>query len=151
MKRQPSTTIYSCAISVPMHWVRANQLGILLSIIVTVVTQQYWVLAIPLAVQLISRQFGIKYNAFVRLFAPWLPASEHTEERVLLRFNNLLAILFMSGSLITFALGAAVIGYIFLGMLTIAVVMALSGFCLGCFMYFQWRQFLARRRMNQKA
>ncbi|GLX67211.1 DUF4395 domain-containing protein [Paenibacillus glycanilyticus] len=137
---------YECIDEVPLHRVRGNQLGILLSIIATVLTQSWWILALPLAVQLISRTYGVKYNLFVRLFSPLLPVSQRTEARELLRFNNLLAIMFLAVTLAAHYLGLAVLSYIALGMLTAAVVAALSGFCLGCFMYFQYKQYRLRHR-----
>lgn len=136
---------YDCSVEVPLHWVRGNQLGILLSVVVAIGFDVLWILALPLAVQIISRTFGIRYNVFVRVFALLLPASSRTESRELLRFNQLLAILFLVGALTAHALNVAIVSYVFVGMLTAAVVLALSGFCLGCFMYFQWKQFRARR------
>ncbi len=135
-----------CTDEVPMHWVRANQSGILVSIIVSVLTASPWVLTIPLFVQLCGRFFGVRKNAFVRLIAPMLPPSLKTESRVLLRFNNLLAIIFLVCILGSYSLGMIISAYVFTAMLTTAVVLALSGFCLGCFMYFQWKQFRARQR-----
>ena len=142
MKR---TSPFDCVDDVPLHWVRANQTGILLCVIASVATQQPWVLLVALIVQLMTRWLGIKYNVFVRLFAPLLPKSLRTESRELLRFNNLLAILFLCVTLIASALGWTILAYVSLAMLTVAVVLALSGFCLGCFMYFQWKQFRSRR------
>jgi len=137
---------FDCADEVPLHWVRGNQIGILISVVVWALTQQPWVLAVPLAVQLVGRTAGVKYNAFVRLLAPLLPASKKTESRELLRFNNLLAILFLAVALAALLAGMQTVAYVFLAMLTVAVVAALSGFCVGCFVYFHWKQFLARRR-----
>lgn len=143
-----NSNMYDCIDDIPMHYVRANQSGILLFIIATVATGQPLLLGIPLIVQIISRTYGIKYNVFVRLLAPLLPQSSKTEARELLRFNNLLAILFLVGSLVFFVTGIEIVAYMFLAMLTIAVVLALSGFCLGCFMYFQWKQFRARQSVK---
>ncbi|NIK69084.1 MULTISPECIES: DUF4395 domain-containing protein [unclassified Paenibacillus] len=139
---------YECVEEVPLHRVRGNQLGILLSVIATVITQQWWILILPLAVQLVSRTYGVKYNLFVRLFAPMLPKSRRTEARELLRFNNLLAILFLVVTLAGHYWGLTVLSYIALGMLAAAVIAALSGFCLGCFMYFQYKQFRLRHRRS---
>lgn len=136
---------YRCEDEIPLHWVRGNQLGIFISVIVSVSTGQPWVLALPLLVQLVGRYAGVRYNLFVRLFSPLLPASSRTESRELLRFNNLLAILMLAVSLVALVLQAEVVGYAALAMLTAAVVAALSGFCVGCFVYFQWKQFRARR------
>ncbi|WP_127497242.1 DUF4395 domain-containing protein [Paenibacillus glycanilyticus] len=141
---------YECVEEVPLHRVRGNQLGILLSVIAALLTQQWWILFLPLAVQLVSRTYGVKYNPFVRLFSPLLPVSQRTEARELLRFNNLLAILFLVVTLAAHYLGLTVLSYIALGMLTAAVVAALSGFCLGCFMYFQYKQFRYRQAAKVK-
>ena len=146
MSRFSRSDDYACLLDVPLHRVRGNQLGILLFIVAAVSLQQLWLLVIPLVVQVISRQFGVKYNIFVRTLSPLFPTSTKTESRVLLRFNNLLAMLFLAVALVGYALDVLVLSYVALAMLTGAVVLALSGFCLGCFMYFQWRQFIARRQ-----
>jgi len=142
---------FECAHDIPMHWVRANQVGILLCVIISIIIGQPWILAIALVVQLTARWFGVQYNLFIRLFARLLPTSTRTESRVLLRFNNLLAIIFLLGYLTAISFSATITSYVFLGMLTIAVVLALSGFCLGCFMYYQWKQFWIRRNTRTKS
>jgi len=140
-----TASAYDCADEIPLHWVRGNQLGILLCVVASVIAQQVWVLAIPLAVQLSSRWAGIRYNVFVRVLSPLFPKSARTESRELLRFNNLLAILFLTTALIAWLLQATAVAYVALAMLTVAVVAALCGFCVGCFVYFQWKQLKARR------
>lgn len=145
MTNQLLLSDYDCVDEVPLHRVRGNQLGILLSIIASVLSQQLWILLLPLIVQLISRTYGVKYNPFVRLFSPLFPVSTRTESRELLRFNNMLAILFLIVTITAFLLNITTLAYIALCMLTIAVVLALSGFCFGCFMYFHWKQYWARR------
>jgi hypothetical protein len=148
MRQTLHNNSFDCADEIPLHQVRGNQLGILLSIVTSLIIQQPLFLILPLAVQLVSRTYGIKYNLFVRLFSPMLPVSSKTESRELLRFNQLLAILFLMVSLVTYAFNLLIVAYISLTLLTIAVILALSGFCLGCFMYFHWKQFLARRRKS---
>ncbi len=139
MNNKPLQSSYDCVEEIPFHHIRANQSGILLSVMATVVFQQYWILILPFIVQIISRTYGIRYNAFVRLLSPLFPVSTKTESRELLRFNNLLAIMFLAVSLGAFAFNFTIVAYTSLIMLTIAVVLALSGFCLGCFMYFQYK------------
>jgi hypothetical protein len=146
MENSYANNDFDCTDEIPLHRVRGNQLGILLSIVTSLIIQQPLFLLLPLAVQLVSRTFGIKYNLFVRLFSPLLPASRKTESRELLRFNQLLAILFLVVTLLAYSFNLMIVAYISLSLLTIAVVLALCGFCLGCFMYFQWKQYLARRR-----
>ncbi|OXM14233.1 hypothetical protein CGZ75_14820 [Paenibacillus herberti] len=48
-------------------------------------------------------------------------------------------------SLILFALGWSVAGYIFLGMMFAAALAAILGYCIGCTIYFQFKQFRARQ------
>ncbi|MFD0960706.1 DUF4395 domain-containing protein [Paenibacillus chungangensis] len=139
---------YECLDEVPMHRVRANQTGILLCVIATFLSQQFWILLLPLVVQMISRTFGIRYNLFVRLISPLLPASHKSESRELLRFNSLLAILFLSISIGAYVLNLTLMANISLGLLAVAVILALSGFCFGCFMYFHWKQYWARRKIS---
>ena len=148
MNHQNNTNHWGCVDEVPLHRVRGNQLGILLCVVITMLTQQLWILILPLAVQLTSRTFGIRYNLFVRVFSPLISVSSKTESRELLRFNNLLAILFLVITLTAHALHIPIVAYISLGMLTVAVALALCGFCLGCFMYFQWKQFIAKKKIK---
>lgn len=61
-----------------------------------------------------------------------------TESKELSRFNNLLAVIFLTISVVFFALGWTIAGYIVAGMLAIAAFTAICGFCLGCFIYFQY-------------
>lgn len=145
MTHQSPATSFQCSDDIPLHWVRANQIGILLCIIISIITGQPWVLAIALAVQLTARWFGVRYNLFIRLIAGLLPTSNITESRELLRFNNVLAIIFLLGYSIATVFQATITAYVFLAMLSTAVVLALCGFCLGCFMYYQWKQFWLRR------
>ena len=140
-----TASAFDCIDEFPLHWVRGNQLGILLCVVASVIVQQAWVLAIPLAVQLVGRWAGIRYNVFVRLLSPLLPKSARTESRELLRFNNALAILFLATALVAWVLQATAVAYVILAMLTAAAFAALCGFCVGCFVYFQWKQFRARR------
>lgn len=50
---------WECVAEVPLNLVRGNQLGILLSVIASLSLKQPLVLLLPLAVQLVSRWFGI--------------------------------------------------------------------------------------------
>jgi hypothetical protein len=144
MNDQLRSSDYDCVDEVPLHRVKGNQLGILLSILISVLAQQLWILVLPLAVQLISRIFGVRYNVFVRMLSPLFPVSSATESRELLRFNNLLAILFLTITLAAHAAGLPVAAYISLSMLAAAVILALCGFCLGCFMYLHWKRLVRK-------
>ena len=129
---------------VPVPYLRSNQIGIVLTVLIAIITQQPLLIALLWVVQVLGLLLGLKANLFIRLAKPFLKESikdAPTEEKELSRFNNLLAVIFLTLSLISFALGWNVTGYIFVGMLAIAASLAICGFCLGCFMYFQYKKF----------
>ncbi|MFC5650872.1 DUF4395 family protein [Paenibacillus solisilvae] len=64
------------------------------------------------------------------------------------RFNNILAVIFLTLSLGAFALSWSVAGSVFALMLLAASGAALLGYCVGCTIYFQYKQFAARRRIG---
>lgn len=59
------------------------------------------------------------------------------EDYRLIRFNNAIAISLLVGAQVAFLLGSWLVGWIFLGVLIIASVAAIAGFCLGCVIFYQ--------------
>lgn len=92
---------------------------------------------------------GSRYNLFIRLAKPWLKtAGKETQAQELARFNITLAVIFLSLAVLSFSLGWTVAGYAFAVMLLAAAGAALLGYCVGCTIYFQYKQFLAKRRIR---
>jgi hypothetical protein len=132
---------------IPMPYIKANQTGIVLFVIAAIVLQLPWLLAVLFVVQAVGYLFGLKYNAFVALAKPFIRTEgSETQAAVLTRFNNSLALLFLTGFLICWAFGWLTAGYVFALMLAVAATAAILGYCVGCTIYFQYKQMRARMR-----
>jgi hypothetical protein len=134
---------------IPLPYVKANQAGIVLFIILSIVLREPWLLAVLWLVQAAGLVTRGRWNVFVRLAKPFLrTAGKETQAEELQRFNNTLAVIFLTLSLAGFALGWTVAGYVFEGMLLAAAGAALLGYCIGCTIYFQYKQFVALRKVK---
>ncbi|WP_249266982.1 DUF4395 family protein [Paenibacillus sp. HGF7] len=130
-----------------MSYIKANQAGIVLFAVLTFATRQPWLLGLLLAIQLAG--LLLRWNLFVQAAKPFLRTDGETQAAELQRFNNVLAVLFLLLSVLSFSVGWTAAGYIFAGMLLAAAGTALLGYCIGCTVYFQYKQLLARRRLNR--
>lgn len=131
-----------------MRYVKANQTSIVLFVIVALALHEPWVLAALWLIQVAGFVTEGRLNPFVALAKRFYPARGQFETQAveLQRFNNTLAILFLTFSLLTWVIGWPIIGVTFAAMLLIAAGVALLGYCIGCTIYFQYKQFLARSR-----
>lgn len=138
---------------IPMHYVKSNQAGIVLFVVLALAIQQPWILAALWVIQVVGLLTEGRYNLFVAIARPALRNRKAAETQAveLQRFNNTLAILFLTLSLLSFAIGWAIAGVVFAAFLLIAAGVALLGYCIGCTIYFQYKQFLARRRLKHSA
>jgi len=126
---------------IPVPYLRANQTGIVAFVITAAITRQPLLILLLWVIQVVGLLFGVKANVFIQFAKPFLKkqiSQALTESRELSRFNNLLAVIFLTISLVFFSLGWTIVGYIVAGMLAIAAFTAICGFCLGCFIYFQY-------------
>ncbi len=131
---------------VPMRYVKANQAGIVLSVILFFLLHQIWILAALWATQLAGLLTKGKLNLFVQIAKLALKnKGEEMQALELQRFNNLLAVLFLTLALVFFGLGWDIAGYAFVAMLLLAAGAALVGFCIGCTIYFWIKQIRAGR------
>jgi hypothetical protein len=84
---------------------------------------------------------GPRYNLIARtgrlLLATRLTDAEREDVR-LVQFNNGLAAFLFGIAAIFFAVGIPVVGWVFALMVATASGIALAGFCVGCFMYYQF-------------
>lgn len=134
---------------VPMPYIKSNQTGIVLFAVLSFFFAPLWLLAVLWLIEVVGLATGGKYNLFVRIAKPWLKtAGKETQALELARFNNALAVIFLSLAVLSFSLGWTVAGYAFAVMLLAAAGAALLGYCVGCTVYFQYKQFLARRRIR---
>ncbi len=130
---------------IPMPYIKANQTGIVLVVLLSFLLRQPWLLAALWAIQAIGLLTGGRWNLFIRLAKPYLRTEgRETQAAELAKFNNSLAVLFLTLSLLSHALGWTVAGYAFAVMLLLAASAALLGYCIGCTVYFQYKR-LARK------
>ncbi|MFL6560384.1 MAG: DUF4395 family protein [Bacillus sp. (in: firmicutes)] len=48
----------------------------------------------------------------------------------------------------SFSLGWTTLGYVFTILVAVAAFVAILGFCVGCFIHYQWKQYKYRRRAS---
>ena len=135
--------------SIPRPVVRANQVVIFVTSVLTIVTGQALLLLIPLIANLLGL---VRFNPIMRIAALCLrkPKSSYIPEDVdQQRFNSYIAIACLALSFVGFMLGINAIGYAFSAMVAIASGIALCGFCIGCFLHFQLKQWQYRRSLSK--
>jgi hypothetical protein len=123
---------------IPLPLVKSNQVGIVIVAIISIIFQNEWLVAALWVVQVLGLLFGLRLNLFVSIARPFLKLEgKETQSAELARFNNALAVIFLSLALIFFAISQAIVAYIFVGMLAGAALLALLGYCIGCTIYYQ--------------
>ncbi|WP_336781461.1 DUF4395 domain-containing protein [Paenibacillus illinoisensis] len=134
---------------VPMRYVKANQVGIVLFVLLSFGFNQPLILGALWIIQVVGLVSGGKLNLFVQIGKAVLQGKgKETQAVELQRFNNILAVVFLSLALISFSLSWQVAGYLFSGMLLLAASAALLGYCVGCTVYFWYKQLRAGRRIG---
>ncbi len=126
---------------VPQPIVKLNQAVLLGGVVAGIVFQQPLVTTALFFLTLGSVLFG-KKGSLIFLIGSKLLAEQNrnaaTDDPRLVRFNNTIATLLLGFAQIAFLLGAPLAGWILAGMLGVATAVALSGFCLGCFLFYQF-------------
>ncbi|MDQ0888481.1 hypothetical protein QFZ81_003569 [Paenibacillus sp. V4I9] len=135
---------------VPISYVKANQTGIVVFVLLAFAFQWTWLVGLLWVIQLLGFVGGGKWNLFVVVSKQFLSRiGTETQAAELTRFNNALAVLFLTLSLASFTIGWSMVGYIFTGFLLLAAGAALLGYCIGCTIYYQYKQFIVRRRVKR--
>ncbi|MGG0655757.1 DUF4395 domain-containing protein [Rummeliibacillus pycnus] len=128
-------------VSIPRPLVRVNQWTILLSTTATWFFHQPFILLIPLIANLLGLFFNFNpFMKFARLFLKKKPSDYIPEDVVQQKFNSCIAIAFLFLGFIGFELDKSIIGYTFTIMVAAASGIAILGFCIGCFIFFQINQ-----------
>ena len=129
--------------SIPKPLVRANQSVIVASVLISWVLSIwsdsfYLILLIPLLSGLSGLAFGVNpVFKIARRFLKKPAASYLQEDAADQRFNQILAVSMISASLLSFMLDLPVLGYMFSAFVFTAALVALLGFCVGCFIRYQ--------------
>ncbi len=135
---------------IPLPIVTLNR-GILLGgVLLAFLLQQAWIVGLLALLVLPAVAGGRRWSPIFRL-GSWLLASRlpgaPREDPGLMRFNNTIALLLLGGASLAFLAGLPALGWFLAAMVALAAAVALAGFCLGCFLYFQFR--LHRSRLFQ--
>ncbi len=64
------------------------------------------------------------------------------------QFNQKIAVICLGLSFIGFITGWNTVGYVFTILVAIAAFVAILGFCIGCFIHYQWKMYSYRRNKN---
>ncbi|MCQ2009050.1 MAG: DUF4395 domain-containing protein [Sporolactobacillus sp.] len=136
--------------SIPRPLVRTNQWVIVLSVVVSMITHQYWLLLIPLLSGLSGLFFH--YNPVMALAKPFLRKLLSTyipEDKQQQKFNQTIAVSCLFIAFISFLLHWTIVSIIFSIIVGLAAFIAILGFCVGCYIHFQWSQYRQKRLQAQ--
>ena len=127
---------------IPLPVVKLNRWVMLTGILLGLALQQplfttlLFVVLVPAV--LFGQRRSLIFQIGKRAFAKQIPSAER-EDRRLMRFNNSIAMILLGAAQIAFLLQASVVGWALALMVAIAAGIALAGFCVGCFLYYQFR------------
>jgi hypothetical protein len=134
--------------TIPRPLVRTNQWVIVLSVLLTWITKQEWILAIPLVAGLMGLTIDINPIMWIaKHFLKKHPSQYIPEEWEQQRFNQIISVICLAGGLISYVLNWNVLAAIFTIMVALAAFVAILGFCVGCFIRYQWKQYQYRRNL----
>lgn len=132
--------------TIPKPLVLTNQWFIVLSVISVWLTGWGMLLLIPLLAGLMGLLF--RFNPVMKT-AKWFlkrPLSEYRQEDFeQQQFNQLIAVCCLTLSVIGYLMNWMVLAYVFSILVALAAFIAILGFCIGCFIRFQWQQYRHRR------
>ncbi|AGK52499.1 DUF4395 domain-containing protein [Bacillus sp. 1NLA3E] len=135
--------------SIPRPLVRTNQWFIVISVCISLISGQEWVLAFPLLAGLMGLFFGFNpVMKFAKLFLKKQPSEYIPEDWNQQQFNQVISVVCLALGLVSFLLGWTIVAYVFTIMVGIAAFVAILGFCVGCFIRFQWQQYMYRRSIQ---
>jgi hypothetical protein len=135
--------------SIPRPLVRANQWVIVLAVLAAWATGWVWWLAVPLVAGLLGRLFG--WNPVMRAAALFLkkePSAYVPEDRRQQEFSQTIAIVCLAVALIAHVLHWTAVFWVFSALVAAAAFVAILGFCVGCFIHYQWTQYRYRRQQR---
>ncbi|MCD7035720.1 DUF4395 domain-containing protein [Metabacillus sp. GX 13764] len=136
--------------TVPKPLVLTNQWFIVLSVLAVWVTGWSWILLLPLIAGLMGLIFH--FNPVMKAAKTFLlkPPSAYTQEDFdQQQFNQMIAVVCLAIGLIGYAMHWMILAYVFTTLVFLAAFIAILGFCVGCFIRFQWQQYQYRRKSNR--
>jgi hypothetical protein len=135
--------------SIPRPLVKANQWFIVLSVVLTWITGQEWILALPLLAGLSGLFFNMNpIMALGKYFLRKNVSDYIPEDYAQQQFNQVISVVCLAVGLIGYATGYIILATIFTVMVALAAFIAILGFCVGCFIRYQWLQYRHKRRVQ---
>lgn len=134
--------------TIPRPLVRANQGSIVISVILFVISGSWAWLLIPLISGLSSLVLGVHpIMVIAKRFLRKPMASYIQEDKQEQRFNQILAVTLLGGSVFSALLGWNLAAMILAALVFLAAFVAMLGFCIGCFIQYQWKQYRYRKQL----
>ena len=134
--------------TIPKPLVRLNQSFVAINAILYLLTSNLIFLVLPIIVGLSAVLFN--YNPLFVIGKRFLkkPLYEYIQEdKPQQQFNQILALSMFSLAFISFIICQMIISFIFEIMVFLASTIALMGFCIGCFIHYQFHMWKYRRSL----
>ena len=134
--------------SIPRPLVRINQSFIALSALLYLISSQVYFLILPIVFGISS--LVLNYNPIIEFSKKFLkkPKNEYVQEDVAQqRFNQMLALTMYVLSFISYYLNIQWLSVTFAIMVFLASTIAVLGFCIGCFIHYQFNMWQYRRSL----
>ena len=134
--------------SIPRPLVRANQGSIVISVVLYAASGVWLWLLIPLISGVLSLTTGKHPIMMLAKHVLRKPLSAYVQEdKAEQRFNQILAVVLLSASVTSALLGWQLASLILASLVFLAALVAMLGFCIGCFIQYQWRQYRYRKEL----
>ena len=133
--------------TVPKPLVLANQWTIVLAVVIALLTQNAWILLVPLISCMLSVFVGAHPVMLVIKKFLRKPLNEYIQEdKDQLKFNQWIAISFLVIAVFSYMFNSMIIYNVATIMVGVAAMVAILGFCVGCFIRFQYQQWQYKRK-----
>lgn len=134
----------ACTTGIPMPIVKLNRWILVTGIVLGLVTQQplfttaLFLILLPAVI--FGQRGSLIFQAGKRILARQIAGDKvEVEDRRLMRFNNTIAVVLLGLAQVAFLFGAPAAGWVLSSLVAIAASIALAGFCVGCFLYYQFK------------
>lgn len=121
---------------------KLNRWTLLVGVLLGLLLQQPLLTTALFLILLPATLFGQKASLIYKI-GTYLPATKvptvEREDQKLQRFNNVIATILLGGAQAAFLLGQTTLGWALSLAVATAAAIALLGFCVGCFLYFQFK------------
>jgi len=130
-----------CEDGIPLPIVKLNRWSIVTIILIGVLLQQpLWttgLFVVLLPASVFGRRASLIYFIGRKVFASQIRTAP-LEDQKLQRFNNSIATLLLGAAQLAFLFQASLVGWILSLAVLAAASVALAGFCVGCFLFYQF-------------